>query len=110
MEIKQGDRFGRWTVTGDRVGRKIMCRCDCGTERSVTISNLRQRDPKKASRSCGCLKREVTGALNRQHGTGYDDYRYRLWRNVKGKCLRETHSDFACYGGRGITIYPPWGG
>lgn len=85
-----------------------MCRCDCGTERAVAVSNLRQRDPKRASTSCGCLKRERTVAARFKHGTGYEDYRYRVWQTIKGKCLRETHQDYPYYGGRGITLHAAW--
>jgi hypothetical protein len=42
------------------------------------------------------------------HGIGYEDYRYRLWKTIKGKTLRPTHHDFAYYGGRGITMHEPW--
>jgi hypothetical protein len=44
----------------------------------------------------------------RTHGAGYEDYRYRTWQTIKGKCLRETHQDYAYYGGRGITMSETW--
>lgn len=50
----------------------------------------------------------MAGQTRRTHGTGYGDYRYRLWQTIKGKCLRETHQDYPYYGGRGITVYPGW--
>lgn len=53
----KGHRFGRWfvlrlDVTEPRV--KWVCKCDCGTERSVDSYNLRQG----LTRSCGCLNAE----------------------------------------------------
>lgn len=55
-----GKRYGRWMVLGF-LGRekkdrpfKWWCRCDCGTERSVTGANLCSED----SVSCGCLIHE----------------------------------------------------
>ena len=66
--IELGTRFGMWTVIGraqeDRKkGKKgaiseryrVMCRCDCGTERSVTCHSLL----KKGVKSCGCRGRRT---------------------------------------------------
>jgi hypothetical protein len=106
MDLQVGKRFGRWTVLKEReVGsRKILCRCDCGTESQVNTHNLRTGK----TASCGCLRNEVTGDRRRSHEVGYDDYRYRLWQTIKGKCLRPTHQDYPWYGGRGITMHPVW--
>src|SRR5689334_2110392 len=49
-----GMRFGKWTVIGRSVGpapQKWLCRCDCGTEKSVLGGNLRYGK----STSCGCV-------------------------------------------------------
>jgi hypothetical protein len=103
--VSRDESYGRWTVIEDRtVGeRKILCRCACGTERRVTVGNL----VSGATRSCGCLKREVTSA-RQSHGTGYEDYRYRVWRSIKKRCFTPTYSDYPYYGGRGITMHEPW--
>lgn len=106
MPATPGDIFGRWTVLDERVGGRVLCRCACGIERFVLPGNLVQG----VSKSCGCLKRQVASDLRRSHGTGYEDYRYRVWQTIKGKCLRESHQDYAYYGGRGIEMYPPWQG
>lgn len=48
-----GNRYGKWTVI-KRVGKlKCLCKCDCGTEKEVLISNLRGG----RSLSCGCDSR-----------------------------------------------------
>ena len=54
-----GQRFGRWTVLKYDENKKggtayWICKCDCGTERSVCGSSLRNG----ASTSCGCFKIE----------------------------------------------------
>lgn len=54
-----GQRFGRWTATGQytrnaKGERRLFCRCDCGTERYVLERSLRRGD----SQSCGCLRNE----------------------------------------------------
>lgn len=55
-----GQKFGRWTVikrTGVDDYRQAMwlCRCECGTEKEVVGSSLRNGE----SKSCGCWNREV---------------------------------------------------
>lgn len=51
-----GLRFGRWQVLKKDLSRPryVICRCDCGTIRSVFEGTLKQG----ASLSCGCLKSE----------------------------------------------------
>ena len=49
MQINQ--KIGSWTIkTLD--GSKMLCVCDCGTQRSVLTRSLIEG----TSRSCGCLK------------------------------------------------------
>jgi len=57
-----------------RIGSKWICKCDCGTVVSVQGSSLRAAilDPKKGTRSCGCLRRKSSR-----------DRMRRLWRNAK---------------------------
>jgi len=109
MSIVRGERFGRWVALTDysRATGKVLCRCDCGTERDVNVRNLKSIGA-YSSQSCGCLKRERVSKRHFKHGAGYGDYRYRAWQTIKGKCLCETHADWAYYGGRGIGIYQPW--
>lgn len=58
-----GQRFGLLTVTGPaesdpRGQRRWLCRCDCGTEKTVLGSNL----TRGTTVSCGCKKRnDLTG-------------------------------------------------
>jgi hypothetical protein len=60
--------IGRWTVIGDPVYNKkhfkwrVPCQCECGTERVVAFKSLINGE----SRSCGCLKRELTSRNNRK--------------------------------------------
>jgi len=62
VRFKEGDltgkKFGRWTVMGPAKENRIqkwICRCDCGTERTVGGNTLSTG----ASSSCGCLQRDV---------------------------------------------------
>lgn len=54
IDVAIGQRYGRWIVLEELGGshhRKLLCRCDCGTQRAVRLSHLRDG----ASLSCGCL-------------------------------------------------------
>ena len=54
-----GNRYGRWTVIGNagkcQSGeKKILCRCDCGTEKVLRRSSVTSGN----SKSCGCYASE----------------------------------------------------
>lgn len=60
-----GHKFGRWTVIGKSSDfcstRPVWdCVCECGTKRNVLRNHLRSGH----SKSCGCLKSEVTSCTN----------------------------------------------
>lgn len=62
-------RFGRLVViayTGKHInGNAVwLCQCDCGNIIEVARPNLINNDTK----SCGCLKKEITGNLKKTHG------------------------------------------
>ena len=65
VEDLTGRKYGRWTVLHradsyvEPSGRKATmwhCRCDCGVERDIRAGTLKNG----SSRSCGCLKQEIT--------------------------------------------------
>lgn len=62
-----GQKFGRLAVVqkaGKRHGENVwLCRCDCGQEVSVKISNLKSG----TSQSCGCLAAEVAAVVARNN-------------------------------------------
>jgi hypothetical protein len=64
--IPTGSRFHRLTVLGlghkDRSTYTYLCRCDCGTERTVNGTELRRGGTK----SCGCLRRDHAATVGRQ--------------------------------------------
>lgn len=118
-----GERFGRLTVIGDfgtiEVTAKSLqkpmrvasckCRCDCGDERVYRVNRLRS-----GVQSCGCYRREVAGSLAvRLHGDDTPEKRsrgrlWRIWRNMRSRCLDQKAKDYDRYGARGITICPEW--
>lgn len=109
---RTGLRYGRLTVIerdttrppasrGARVHWR--CRCDCGNEKTVTGNDLAKGD----TTSCGCLRREMVGAINRAHGFTRKPT-YRSWQAAKDRCHNPNSSKYAAYGGQGITMCESW--
>lgn len=49
--IENGDTFGEWIVLNNKKNNeKILCRCSCGKEKMVNVSNLQRG----VSTNCGC--------------------------------------------------------
>lgn len=99
---KTGERFGRWLVlsragSNPRGKSAWLCRCDCGTERIVSLPSLRSGD----SRSCGCLNREVS-STHKATGTPT----YKVWIQMVRRCHGLNAP--AIYQGRGITVCDQW--
>lgn len=98
-----GQRFGRLVAIAYDSGRhEWRCRCDCGSETFVHVHAL--RSGKQVS--CGCFRRSRP-AHNRTHNRTLTT-EYRTWRAMKRRCLNPNASQFAYYGGRGITICQRW--
>jgi len=120
--ISVGQRFGRWTVTGQEIrvqqtdctprGRRavpVMCSCQRGTETIVNFGDLLSGK----SQSCGCLRGEQTAQRNREanpaitHGLTKHPL-FDTWRKILRRCENPADKDWPNYGGRGITVYGAW--
>jgi hypothetical protein len=111
-KIILGEKYGRleviedagWHYFKDGSRKKVVrCKCICGNISIVQLSALKS----KATVSCGCYHSELVTMMNTKHnqcGTKL----YRLWSNMKRRCLNPDYIEFHLYGGRGITIYEPW--
>lgn len=104
-----GERFGRWTVVRlHHHDRRLWwtCRCECGTEKVVAGLGLTGG----ASRSCGCLIRDITSRRSRVHGHACTNKTrtYRAWRGLCGRCQNVSHQDYRHYGARGIQVCERW--
>lgn len=102
-----GKRFERWTVLScsHQVGKMVYwaCLCDCGTERAVFGGDLKRG----GSKSCGCLKRELSAQRKTTHGMSRHPI-YCSWQSMYQRCTNPKDDNYALYGGRGITIDPSW--
>jgi hypothetical protein len=87
-----------------RAGKSVwLCACECGREVEVIGSHLLNGNTK----SCGCLKAEVTGARRRTHGETKGPT-YRVWQNMKTRCTNPRVKAWGNYGGRGIAVCDRW--
>lgn len=107
IDIK-GQRFGR--LVAIKFIRKTatrkscwLCRCDCGKESFVPVTDLTSGKTK----SCGCLKKELVSKSFLKHGdTG--SRLYRIWQGMKGRCYNENRETYKYYGGKGIVVCDEW--
>lgn len=108
-------RFGRLIVikraenqelTTGRTLVRWRCRCDCGTDTTVTADNLRTG----ITQSCGCLRVE-NGQLRVVHGYARKNgvtSEFRTWQAMLDRCRRQKSTVYRHYGGRGITVCERW--
>lgn len=100
-----GEKINRWTVVQDPSARKKrlwLCRCECGTERTVDKYGLARGH----SKSCGCIKKEHSGRKP-VHGL-IRTPEYGAWTEMKRRCLDPSRPHYPHYGGRGITFCDRW--
>ena len=112
IPIKLGTRFGLWTVVSEETrpsgsatnrGHRVLCRCECGTEKWLLKTNLKRG----TTRSCGCQKGKHVSenrAIHGQSGTSM----YHRWSTMIARCENPNKRNYKDYGGRGIKIHPPW--
>ena len=105
--IKIGEKFGKLIILKEiepyiksdgRKERKVLCKCDCGNQKEIVYSRLKNNHTK----SCGCLfiKKRKKG-LNHKHGMTGTRF-YNIWRGIKQRCNYKKNIRWYCYGGKGI--------
>jgi len=95
-----GQRFGKLIVvkeTGRNKHCKILwkCICSCGNKVIVSGDNLRRG----LTMSCGCLRKK--------HGMWKTSI-YKTWDSMIQRCTNSNNTNYAHYGGRGITVCDRW--
>jgi hypothetical protein len=112
-----GRRFTRLVVIREaerRNGHRYwLCRCDCGTEKTVQKANLQSG----TTRSCGCLQKEEITKRRTVHGHTVAkrngkvcqwSSEYTAWAQMKQRCYNPKEHNYARYGGRGIRVADEW--
>lgn len=96
----------------ERLNGKVycVCLCECGNTKHILRSSISSG----RTRSCGCLRREVTAANNRsnkrtagglavEHRQFYDSH-----RDMVRRCNDPKSVAYEDYGGSGITVCDRW--
>ena len=103
-----GKRFGKLTAicrTKQSGSRSMwLCKCDCGNEAIVSVSNLRNGH----TRSCGCLVSDFCIAHHKKHGGANKDRLYTVWRAMRQRCYRPENRAYKWYGALGVTVCDEW--
>lgn len=104
-----GNKYGRLTVisfAGIKHKQAAWnCLCECGRLTVVCSQNLKRGN----TRSCGCLRNELTRERNSNQNTGFVGTRlYVIWQGMIQRCDNPHKRDYRLYGGRGIKVCSEW--
>ena len=112
-QIEIGKKYGRLTIIKEVDPnkwnyRRVLCKCDCGNETTITLNNLRINHTK----SCGCLNDEKRieriSIQTLSHGESNKTSEYRSWISMKQRCYNKNYPDYNNWGGRGIKVCNRW--
>mgnify|MGYP003571294583 CR=1 FL=1 len=102
-----GQKYNRWTIISfshsDGHHRFYNCVCECGNHGVVDIRSLRSGN----SKSCGCLRREITKKRATTHGLSKSRIN-RIYRNMKARCYDPNAHTYRRYGANGIKMCDEW--
>lgn len=107
-----GKKYGRLEVLREGKGfadkndihyKSYICKCECGEETEVTMSNLHSG----GTTSCGCYATEKLIKRSTIHGKSRSR-EYKIWSGIKDRCSNPECSIYWRYGERGITYDPKW--
>lgn len=116
-----GQVYGRLTVvrqgdTGADGDVRWECLCLCGAIKTVRARNLRDR--KYPTRSCGCLRSDVSSELmSKVQHLAWEKARtgrtprhplYNTWASMKQRCQNPNDKRYPQYGERGIRVCDRW--
>ena len=99
-----GKKFGLLTILHHQgQGDKMVCRCDCGSEKIARLSHMKSGTVK----SCGCL---LISRPKQVHGTYLASRtpEYKAWYGMVKRCTDSNHQAYRNYGGRGIYVCERW--
>lgn len=113
MIEKIGKRFGKVVVIkkvikNDKKYKYYwLCKCDCGNEKEIRNDCLKENK----IISCGCYTKKIRAKniikATFKHGMS-ETKLYRIWADMKKRCLNKKVDRYKNYGGRGITICNEW--
>lgn len=80
-----------------------LCKCECGNEKVILAKNLKNG----ATRSCGCLNREIITTHGHTAGHKITPVFF-TWSAMIARCYHSYCPGYARYGGRGIKVSDEW--
>lgn len=107
--LRNGDVFGRLTVLSPagRIGSEkrfaYNCRCECGSDVTVLKKSLKSG----ATKSCGCLHKEILSACKRTHGMSRTRT-YVIWCGMISRCTIKNHPRSEYYSKKGVSVDVKW--
>lgn len=101
-----GRVFGKLTVISKVDTDRYLCRCDCGTQKTIGWKNL----VRGSTKSCGCLRGTVATASPRKHSKEgvHRHPLYETWRTMIRRCHDMGHGKYSMYGAKGIVVCDAW--
>jgi hypothetical protein len=109
-DIAIGSKFARWSIVDSDGSNRLLCRCECGVERSVARYLL----VSGGSKSCGCLRRDRQRERSKYRGASTYGQRsrqrpeYAAWYHAIQRCHDKNCISYPSYGGRGILVCERW--
>ena len=103
LEVKAGDRFGDWTVIkeaetritkGGEKRRMILCKCGCGEEMSVLLSNLNSGISTQC-KACGNREKNEKRKIKADVGDKFNDWE--VLREPETKPKKDGYSERIAY-------------
>lgn len=106
-DLYVGRKFGRLTIANIVGNRKngivVECDCECGQRCLKLIKHILSG----ASKSCGCLNKELVSKKFKTHGLSKHPIR-KIHNAMMSRCYNVSSKSYKDYGGRGIRVFDEW--
>jgi len=105
-----GQKFNQITIlhkvkAKNKSSAFYMCRCDCGTEKIISLAKLKNGN----TVSCGCYHKTLKPTFIHGHSVGNRKTRtYITWRMMRQRCYNPNSDQYKWYGGKGIIVCDRW--
>ena len=104
------DKIGRLTPIYELEPRKYPSKsvrmfrwvCDCGNEVDAPLQAVKSGN----TLSCGCIRKEVAGSLNKTHGMSSKSMAYKTWKRMRRRCNNPSAKDAYIYSG--VEVCKEW--
>lgn len=112
MRDLKNQKFGKLTViekcNKDKYHRnQWLCQCECGNKKIILEQSLLSG----ATKSCGCLQKNIVKNFAKLNFTKHSQSKtriYNIWCNIKSRCYNKNNNRYYCYGAKGITVCQEW--